>query len=199
MSQIQTIADYEARLVALLPGQFKTGTNWLSLWAALADTVNALQLSEDTIYDLWEARSNITNATGRQLDQWGAVVGLPRQGWSDATYRSRIRVWLQVLRSKGTPNELIRIVSDMTGAAITGVMLWEHYPAGYSLQYTADVYTPDLDLALDTARYAARADPAGVGIGQIINAPTGTFILDSGTYDLDVGLLGVDVAAEAGV
>lgn len=210
MSVITQITDYESRLVTLLLGQFKTGTNWLSLWKALADTGNAFQLSEDVIYLLWQQRTSLDSAVGRQLDQWGAVLGLPREGWTDATYRARILVWLQVLRSKGTPDELIRIASDLTSSPLSGVMLWETPPACYSLQVAAPgspLWVSDQELALDLARYLARADPAGVGIGQIIDLPAPAFTFGSaggngfsgGAPPVTRGLLCVDLANEAGV
>lgn len=206
MSAITQITDYESRLTNLLLGQFKTGTNWLSLWAALADSGNALQLSEDTIFALWQARAILGSATGRQLDQWGAIVGLPREGWLDGDYRSRVLVWLQVLRSKGTPDELIRITSSMTGVSISDVALWEHYSASYSIQFTGGVYQSDPPLALDVARYLAKADPAGVGIGQVIALNSTPFLFGaSGANGFSeaggttYGKLSTDVSTEAAV
>lgn len=203
MSVITQITDYESRLVNLLLGEFKTQTNWLSLWKALSDTGNALQLSEDTIYLLWQQRTSLSSAVGRQLAQWGAVVGLPQEGWTDAQYRSRILVWLQVLRSKGTPDELIRITQDLTSGT---VKYWEHYPASYSIQFTGGLYPTDPNLALDAARYVAKADPAGVGIGQVIALSSTPFLFGvvgangfSEAGGATYGLLNTDVATESGV
>ena len=206
MSEITQITDYEARLVALLPGQFKTGVNWLKLFATISQTGSVMQDQEDLIYLLWQQRTSLSSAVGLQLDQWGAVVGLTRQGWTDAGYRARILVWLQVLRSKGTPDELIRIVSDLTGQPIGDIVFWETPPASYSIQFPGGVYATDPDLATDAARYAAKADPAGVGIGQVIALtippflfnPTGAngFSVQGGTT---YGKLCVDVSTVAGV
>ena len=209
MSEIIHINSWETRLLALLPGQFQTGTNWGKLIAALAGPTSTMQAQEDLIYSLWQQRASLDAAEGAQLDQWGKLFGLLRQGWTDDSYRARIRVWLQVLRSKGTPNELIRITADVTGTTIPGpgVTLWETPPASWSIQYAYDLFGEDPELALDLARYLAKADPAGVGVGQVVSMNgTGGFIF--GTVGANGfseeggdtnGLLCVDTAAEADV
>ena len=204
MSTISNISDYESRLTSLLLGQFRTQTNWLSLFAAVSGAGSALQDLEDTAFSLWQQRSDLSLAVGRQLDQWGGVVRLPREGWTDTQYRARILVWLQVLRSTGTPDELIRIASDLTSQAIADVTYWETPPASYSLQFAGAVYGSDPDLAIDAAKYLARADPSGVGIGQIISLPATPFLFGSvganGFSDaVTRGRFCVDVAAIAGV
>lgn len=209
MSVITRITDYEARLVALLPGQFQTQTNWLALISAIAGTGKKIQDQEDLVYSLWQQRSDLANAVGAQLAQWGELFGLPNQGWTDDSYRARILVWLQVLRSKGTPDELIRIAADMTGTLIPGpgITYWETPPASWSLQYAFDLYGTDPGLALDLARYLAKADPAGVGPDQVISMMgTGGFIFGtvgangfSEAGGATRGLLSTDTATEAGV
>lgn len=203
MSEITHIVDYESRLFDLLPGQFKTGTNWITLFSVLTGTGSALQDNEDVLYSLWEQRSSLSSAVGWQLDQWGNLLGLSRAGWSDSGYRARIQVWLQVLRSKGTPEELINILQDLSGGT---VKYWELYPASYSMQFSGGIYVSDPDLALDSARYLAEADPAGVGIGQIISLSDTPFLFGTAgangfsqaggsTY----GKFNTDVSVEAGV
>ena len=210
MSVITNITDYEARLVALLPGQFQTQTNWLSLIAAIAGTGKKIQEQEDLVYSLWQQRSSLANAVGAHLAQWGELFGLPNQGWTDASYRARILVWLQVLRSKGTPDELIRIAADMTGTTLPNaatIQYWETPPASWSIQYAVNLWQDDNGLALDLAKYLAKADPAGVGVGQIVGLQGNSgFIFGSdGAKGFSEeggdtnGRFGVDTAAEAGV
>jgi len=203
MSKIVHQTNWYGRLSGLLPGQFKEQTNWLKLFNALAGTGKSMQLLEDSAFALWQQRASLTNATSGRLDQWGEVVGLPRQGWTDDSYRARILVWLQVLRSQGTPEQLIRIVKDMTGSA--DVRYWETPVASFSFQYTGDLYSSDPVLALDVAVYVDKARPSGVGIGQVISLPTVPFLFgavgangfsETGT---ERGLLGTDTATEAGI
>ena len=209
MSEITHITDYEARLVALLPGQFQTGTNWLSLFAAVAGTGKKIQVQEDVVFSLWQQRASLDSAVGAQLDQWGKLFGLLRQGWTDDSYRARLLVWLQVLRSKGTPDELIRITADATGTDIPGpsIVLWETPPCSWSIQYAYDLWTEDQGLAIDLAGYLAKADPAGVGVGQIVSLngnggfifgdnPLNGFSEEGGDTN---GKFGVDTSTEAGI
>lgn len=205
MSEIANITDYEARLVALLPGQFR-GANWLSLVTALAGGSSTLQDQEDVTYSLWRQRSGLALAVGVQLDQWGELLGIPRQGWTDDSYRARILVWCQVLRSRGTPNELLRITSDASGENLDDVDYWETPPASWSIQYPGGLYASDPELAVDLAKYLALADPAGVGPDQVISLSATPFLFGSvGANGFSEeggatrGLLSSDTATEAGV
>ena len=115
MSTITNITDYKARLLALLPSQFQEGDNWASLLEAIAGSSGVIQEQEDLIYSLWQQRADLDNAVGRQLDQWGELLNLPREGWADDAYRRRLLVYVQVQRSRGTPAWRIRPPSARSG------------------------------------------------------------------------------------
>ena len=206
MSEISQITDYESRLVALLLGQFRDGANWLKMFNALAESGRALQDQEDVLYLLWQQRSQLALAVGWQLDQCGAVVGLPRNGLGDNDYRTRIGVWLQVLRSKGTPDELLSIVNGLVNGVIGNQSLWESPPACFSIQVVSNVHwLASPEAALNVATCVARAKPAGVQIGQIIDLVLTAFTFGAGGANgfseeggATRGLLCVDLAAEIG-
>lgn len=203
MSTITNITDYKARLLALLPSQFQEGANWASLLEAIAGSSGLIQEQEDLIYSLWQQRADLDSAVGRQLDQWGELLNLRREGWSDDAYRRRLLVYVQVQRSRGTPDELIRITAEMLNIDVAKVYLSEH-PVGYSVSVEADTYTDDSALALDLPVYLSEADAAGVPIGQVAMGPaTNAWIIGEGRPSEEGGtsyeVLGTDLATEAGV
>lgn len=89
------------------------------------------QLNNDT-FDLVNG-FNIDNATGIYLDYVGNLVGEYRNEESDEPYRRRIRIKILINNSKGTPNEILEILSVITETQ--NVRLWEHYPV-FSMLYT---------------------------------------------------------------
>ena len=97
-------------------------------------------------------------AIGRQLDVLGRVVGVDRQGRGDPAYRRRIRTEILVLRSSGSPDQLIRIALAFLGDDATVVSYEETPPAAARF----DLEEIDPFDALELARLLFRAKPSGV-------------------------------------
>lgn len=200
MSAISHETDWSGTLLDLLPAQHREDTVWASLMDALT---GESQAQEDALYALWQARADLDQATDDRLDGWGALVGAPRDGLSDDDYRGIIRARLQVLRSEGTPNDVIGVLSAMVPG---GVLYWEAPPACFSVQYDGTTWVGDHTAGERLATYIRDARPAGVAIGQIVErdpASGFTFGTDgslgfSEEGGATNGLLCVDVANEIG-
>lgn len=99
-----------------------------------AETVNeflrslaeGVQQIEDDAFDLLVS-SGLSDASGDVLDQWGDLVGEPRGGFDDQTYRRFIRGRIEVSLTEGTADELIDLYQTLTAAPI--VRHWELHPA----------------------------------------------------------------------
>jgi hypothetical protein len=111
--------DHAAEMLDRLPEQFKRKTddpnNSEKLLIATAGEFQAFEKA----YQQVKTQRTIDNAIGQQLDDLGALVGEPRNGLDDDTYRRRVRARITVHRSKGTLEDVVTvtklIVSD--GAA----------------------------------------------------------------------------------
>lgn len=202
MSEISHITNWSTVLLELLPAQHRAGTTWISLLSAMT---GESQNQEDALYSLWQARADLDQATDDRLDGWGRLVGVQREDLSDDDYRRLIRARLQVLRSEGSPDELIRIVDAMTDSG-GNTLYWETPPACFSIQYDGNTWTGDHIAGNRVATYIKDARPAGVAIGQVIERdPTSGFTFgtdgsrgfseEGGTTN---GLFCVDIAAEIG-
>lgn len=77
--------------------------------AVLAAILAEVQLFEDAAYDVL-TKVNLDDGEGAQLDLIGKVINVRRNGLSDSEYRLRMRVEILILRSKGRPEDLIKII-----------------------------------------------------------------------------------------
>ncbi len=68
---------------------------------------------EQAMIDLAEAK-NISTSEGVWLDYIGAVVGLPRKGLDDTTYREALRFKISVNTANGTIKSILDLVSTYT-------------------------------------------------------------------------------------
>jgi hypothetical protein len=115
---------------ALLLPQFRDKPRLEGVLCKLAGGVQDLsnaawQVLTETLLD---------SALGLQLDELGGIIGLPRQGWPNETYRTLLRAWVLVLSSAGTNADHIAILDrlgielvaiDRTGMAEFRVVLGE--------------------------------------------------------------------------
>lgn len=70
--------------------------------------LSGVQGLEYALQQLYTER-NIDNAIGAQLDVLGVIVGQPRNGLIDDTYRRHIRARISANRSKGTLKDLLTV------------------------------------------------------------------------------------------
>lgn len=111
---LEHITDHDEAALARLAEQFKEKPK---LAAFLSVFHRQVQEAEDAFWQLYEGRW-VTSATGYVLDLLGKIVGQPRDGASDAEYRSRIVARVKANRSSGTLPELISIFSGLVPSGL---------------------------------------------------------------------------------
>ncbi|AUR87568.1 hypothetical protein NVP1101O_157 [Vibrio phage 1.101.O._10N.261.45.C6] len=70
---------------------------------------------EDTLLLLADCK-NIDKMSGVWLDYIGGIVGVPRSGMSDASYREALRLHISINSSEGTPASIISLVRQYTNS-----------------------------------------------------------------------------------
>lgn len=102
----------------------------------------------------------LSNAQGHWLDEWGALLGFERGGWTDTVYRAYLQVWLLALRSCGTWPEIVNILLTLNGSATFTTDDLPYDPAGFKVSWT----DPPLDSesAALWAKFLGQARAAGV-------------------------------------
>ena len=95
------------KALSRLPEQLKRST---VLIAFLKAVLTPMQELEEMFFSLLALKS-IDDATDAVLDLIGKLVGQPRNGQADVTYRMYIKVRLAVNRSRGLPSDYVKISS----------------------------------------------------------------------------------------
>jgi len=120
---VARIDDYRDRA----EGRFTSLYSHAEKLKALADIfAGRMQAMEDVFQQLLRERW-VDDAVGQQLDEMGAIVGEPRLGRTDRQYRPAIRLRIELNRSGGEPESVIRFVERGFGAEIVDYR--EIYPA----------------------------------------------------------------------
>jgi hypothetical protein len=123
--------------------------------ALLASWLTEVQAVEDAFYQLLTQRG-IATASGDMLDMLGRIVGQPREGRDDATYRLWISARVLVERSSGTTEQIIAIADKLAGG--NTVKLREYFPGSFVL----DMGALDSHTGLQIAQLIVPAKAAGV-------------------------------------
>lgn len=112
MATIDYITDWEGRLRGRLYEQFKGKVTWTAIVQLLG------RLAQD-----WEdaAQSVLTiisigDSVGAQLDNLGRIVGQPRNGLDDDTYRLYLGARIIANKSNGTAEDIYRVFRALFGA-----------------------------------------------------------------------------------
>ena len=158
------ILDVASEAVALLTAARAKQPLTETLTRALAGEVQTI---ENTTFDLGQVLQ-LDAATGEWLDRFGAIVGELRGGLADAQYRRFIQARIQINRSQGEHERLIRIAQLMTGASF--IQVTPAYPAGYTML----IVTPSPLSATIKARVRERmeqATAAAVGVDLVNGTP----------------------------
>jgi len=173
--------------LALLVQQFRGKARLEGVLSALARQVQSL---EDTLWDLHLERRP-GRATGAQLDGIGRIVGLQRGALADGTYRTHLRARIRLLRSTGTPEEILGMISMVVGPGAS-IELNEYQRATILLAVRGRLTEATDD---DVVALVHAAKPAGVRAIAELSEATGVFTFDSDAddegfgdvYDHDVG------------
>ena len=158
------ILDVAGEAVALLTAARAKQPLTESTTRALASEVQTI---ENTTFDLGQVLQ-LDSASGEWLDRFGAIVGERRKGLADADYRRFIQARIQINRSQGEHERLIRIAQLMTGASF--IQVSPAYPAGYTML----IVTPSPLSATIKARVRERmeqATAAAVGVDLVNGSP----------------------------
>jgi len=112
------------------------------------------------------------------LDKLGAIVGVTRNGLSDADYLAVIRIKIRINRSHGWAEDIIQIASLI----VSGAIYREEYPASFEL----DIYGTTTSIVTALLTYLGEARSAGTEGFLNYSLTTPVLILDSSTGHLAV-------------
>lgn len=135
--------------------QFKDKPNIEAVLTSYLQQINDL---EDTYESLLNERSIFT-AVGVQLDLLGALVNEARLGRSDSVYRLAILTRIGINNSEGTPNQILSLLKNITGA--TKVNMWEHFPVS-AIYYANVEFTGEEDCISNTLQIISPATSGNV-------------------------------------
>ena len=168
---LELIPDHPDRGVARLPQQFRDPDGSRRLRALVCACLEGIQQMEETIFALLVDRT-LDAARGAQLDQWGDLVGEQRGAVAnDDRYRQLIRARILANTSRGTTDEIIRIVqlvtedSEVEESAV--------YPATFIVYILRDAFVPDV-VGRRLQRLIEDAKGAGVAF-HLVEAVYGYF------------------------
>ena len=165
----QQITDHNEVALSRYTYQYTEADTLQALTTLWAERMQAL---EDAAWSVLTERW-IAPAAGVQLDELGDIVGEPRLGRTDETYRDALEVRISINRSGGEPERIIEFLTRIAGA--NQVLYQEVYPAKIELFVGGDV-------SLEQAQRVREIVPAGVGTIYISESggelPFGTSELD---------------------
>lgn len=155
MSNIQ-VRDFSS-YTDFLPLQFSDSDNLIKLLAIYLDQVEELNKAQQELSLL---STNISTATGYQLDIIGNLLGARREGRLDSEYRNYIRFRISINTGSGTPSDVINFVKSITSAS--KIRYWEHYPASVVVETNGNGIPTNLVDTVDNVT------PAGVKAGAVL-------------------------------
>lgn len=127
--KIDYVSDWNARLLSRTYEQFK-GKAKLQAFATNVIAPQA-QATEEATQQL-VTMTMIANSIGAQLDVIGRIVGQPRAGVDDITYRLYLRARVLANKSSGTVSDLYAVFAALYSLTGTGNMLYvPGWPVGF--------------------------------------------------------------------
>jgi hypothetical protein len=156
---------------------------------ALLKSIGELCQYLEDIADTLIVERTLAQAIGKQLDQYGRIVGEPRLGALDDDYRRFIRARILANNSESKPDDLIRVLAMLMDVLAEEIKLSELYPAAYELQVVVDV-APTIEVLRRIGRVMESIRPIGMG-QKVILGVDNAFILDKAGHGLELGKLGM--------
>lgn len=141
----ERIENHAQRMAGLLLFQFRgDGENDTRLQMLVKSMGAGVQTLEDETYAVATERW-IDTAVGQQLDGLGEILGEPRFGRGDETYRLWLRFRIFINSAKATPENIIEATRFVSNEGEPGgrVQYWENYPASFEL-FTDGPFIPEL-------------------------------------------------------
>ena len=177
------IADAQKNLISLFRRR-KDFDAWIgSLVQELVDL-------EAAAFDVLNGTLTAGSTTGANQDVMGRLVGVEREGRSDADYDLRIAAQILLNISSGTIEQLLAIVVAMIGTIPTPVVT-EGFPAGFDITVD-DVAIPN---AGEVGSLVVLGKPAGVAGSFRAFSETPEFRFGVVGQGFGLGKLGTAVAA----
>jgi hypothetical protein len=106
---IDYVSDWQARLRALIYWQFR-GKPKIQAWVDMV--ARQFQDLEDAYQSILTI-TNIDDSAGAQLDALGRVLGQPRGGVDDVTYRLYLRAAIVARKSRGRGEDIYRVFTAL--------------------------------------------------------------------------------------
>ena len=163
---VTQITNYVALSIGRLRSQLTETSTHPVVQAFLTALANRVQEIENAFWQIYTLRF-LSVATGAQLDGWGSILSIPRNGLSDTDYRTLLYFWVGVYNSFGTPAEMISVFKFCTDA--TKIQYTERYPAGFAMT-ALNVYPnvfPIVDIQ-GVANIINFIKPAGVAVISLV-------------------------------
>jgi hypothetical protein len=149
----------------------------------LTSFVNRVQDLENTFSDIL-TETALGNASGAQLDLLGAIVGEERNGRSDLQYATAINAQIRLLRSEGTIEDVIDLITAIVGELQVDIV--EYYPAKFAATIDEAIDPDEVDVGAMGALIAS-GKPAGVGMSLIYFTSPNPFRFDTAGQGFDQG------------
>jgi hypothetical protein len=159
MSGVERKSTHVEEALANLTAQFSDSTKLRALVQLYVEEVQEL---EDTFVDLLE-QFDVDAAIGASLDVVGAIVGEQRSTRDDTDYRLAIKARILVLKSDGTREDVLGVITALIGLAFT-LELMEFSPASF-IVHVVEPIDPALINPVQVGNSARAATAAGVGGG----------------------------------
>ena len=166
--------------IARLRRQFSSTVSWPALATlmgeAFADFEYAIRRAQDQRY--------VGTATGVWLAEIGALVGLPREGWtSDDDYRLAIVAEALSRITSGSADEIVDVALRLLPDGAT-MIYTERYPAAF------DLAIADLPAGRFALMLAVLADMPAAGVGAFLTTWPSALVAGWAYDDLDPAVFG---------
>lgn len=133
MAEFEKINDYSITTQNIIPSRFSGKPGYEVILSSSDKQLNDLDVSGESLCcDMW-----IDTAEGVNLDIIGNYVGLQRFGRDDGSYRSLIKLKIDINVGSGQPELLIRAVKELYGATVVHYI--PNYPAGVIIQQNGSI------------------------------------------------------------
>jgi len=189
MPSIVKITNHAVLALARLAQQFQDKDKIRDIVDVIGDRAQSVENMVSDIYTL----TPLAVAEDDQLDQYGEILGLERQGFSNDRYRALLKAQLKIIYSKGRGDELIAILKLLADS--TDVDLYEVFPGQVTFEYDGAIFGTDQPWAESLDVKLSQAAAAGVLVGPVVEWSAGSFRFDSATLGFDEGVFGTDVKA----
>lgn len=138
--EVTTDTEHRATALARLIGRWRDKPKFAAIVRVYLDEIQAL---ENACAEVRTAR-RLATATGAQLDVLGRIVGEPRRGRDDETYRLWIGVRIAINSSNGRAREIIAILKK--ASALT-FRFWDFGRESLQVEYLEAYDAAIYDLA----------------------------------------------------